>query len=220
MKEGILRKSALFNGLTETEVEAVLARLPHDVRQYRRGEFLLHSGEETRRFGILMQGDAMIFQDDFWGNRNILARLIPGELFAESYACMPGSILRVSVCAENDCKILWLGMRELLDFTTDPRGARLMRNLVAVLAEKNLTMNEKITHVTQRSIREKLLSFLSAECLRQGNTCFEIRLNRQQLADYLAVDRSALSAELSRMRREGILSYRKNRFELYRPNRT
>ena len=92
--------------------------------------------------------------------------------------------------------------------------ARLMRNLLAVLAEKNLQFSEKLTYMTQRSTRQKLLSYLSAESLRRGAREFEIPFNRQQLADYLSVDRSALSGELSKLRGEGLLDYRKNKFTL------
>lgn len=216
MKEKILMKSALFDGLTAEETGAVLDNLPHTVRMYQRGQFLLHSGEPTGRFGIILDGEATIFREDYWGNRNILTRIIPGDIFAESYACVPGSLMRVSVEAECDCTVLWLGMSEFLNHAVTPLGDRLVRNLVVLLARKTLIMNEKVMHVTQRSIREKVLSFLSAESQRQGREQFEICFNRQQLADYLSVDRSALSAELSRMQREGILSYHRNSFRLRR----
>lgn len=216
MEEKVLMESPLFGGLTAEEITTVLTSLPHMVRGYKRDQFLLHSGEPTQRFGLMLEGEAIIFREDYWGNRNILDRIVPGDIFGESYACVPGSLMRVSVESEHDCTVLWLRMHEFLEYAAHPLGVRLMQNLAALLAEKTLAMNEKLTHLTQRSIREKALSFLTAESQRQGREEFEIYFNRQQLADYLSVDRSALSAELSRMQREGILSYHRNRFRLHR----
>lgn len=215
MKEKILMQSPLFAEMGEEELRALLPRLPHAVRAYGRGEFLLRAGEQTRSLGIVLTGWVAVVQEDFWGNRNIIARISAAQVFAESYACVPGSTLRVSVCAEEACRVLWMDMGALLALAAQEDGPRqLLRNWTEVLARKNLFMNEKITHLSQRTTREKLRSFLSAEAVRQGSQDFTITFSRQQLADYLSVDRSAMSTELGKMRRAGILTFHKNHFHL------
>ena len=139
-----------------------------------------------------------------------------GEVFGESYACLPEEAIPIRAVAAEPAEVLLLEVRRVL--TTCPSAcafhARLIRNLLEVLAVKNLTMNEKLIHLTQRTTRDKLLSYLSACSARAGEPEFEIPYNRQQLADYLSVDRSAMSAELSRLRAQGILVCKKNRFRL------
>ena len=158
----------------------------------------------------------LIIQEDFWGNRNILAAVGAGHCFAETFACSPGAVLNVSVIAETNVQVLFLNVKRILTTcpSTSSHHSRMIRNLLSELAEKNLRLNEKITHLGQRSRRAKILSYLSAEAQRHGSAEFDIAFSRQQLADYLSVDRSGLSMELSRMQEEGLLEYRKNHFVL------
>jgi cAMP-binding proteins - catabolite gene activator and regulatory subunit of cAMP-dependent protein kinases len=212
----VLERAPLFAGIRREELESMLACLSAERRNYARGEFLLHAGDPTDSLGVVLRGRVLVFKEDFWGNRNLLAELEPGQSFAESYACVPGEALGVSVQAAEAAECAFLKVQRIL--TTCPSAcafhARLIRNLLSVLAAKNLQMNAKLTHLTQRSTREKLLSYLSAESLRSGSAEFEIPFDRQQLADYLSVDRSAMSAELGRMRDEGLVRFRRNRFTL------
>ena len=133
---------------------------------------------------------------------------MPGQLFAESFACMRGSVLNVSVVTDAPSVVLYLNVRQLL--TTCSSACefhnRVIMNLLSDLADKNLSFNEKLTHMAQRTTREKLLSYLSAESIRQDSQVFDIAYNRQQLADYLSVDRSAMSNELCKLRDEGIIA--------------
>ena len=155
-------------------------------------------------------------KEDFWGNRNILAKLQPGELFAETYAIAAHQVLGVSVMTDEGATVLFFHMGEFLAPTAEPDrlSGQMLRNLLQVITQKNLQLNAKLTHLTQRTTREKLLSYLSEESLRQGRSEFDIPFNRQQLADYLGVDRSALSAELSKMQKEKLISYDRNHFNL------
>ncbi len=165
---------------------------------------------------MVISGRVHILKEDFWGNRNIITEALPGDVFAEGYACTQGAELGISAVAAEDSRIIFMEVRRVI--ITCPSACafhvRLIRNLLSVLARKNLLMDEKLTHLTQRTTREKLLSYLSSESKRQGSASFEIPYNRQQLADYLSVDRSAMSSELCRMRDEGILTFEKNRFRL------
>ena len=183
---------------------------------FQKDEYILRAGDRVEAFGLVITGKVLIIQEDFWGNRNILAAVGAGHCFAETFACSPGAVLNVSVIAETNVQVLFLNVKRIL--TTCPstcsHHSRMIRNLLSELAEKNLRLNEKITHLGQRSRRAKILSYLSAEAQRHGSAEFDIAFSRQQLADYLSVDRSGLSMELSRMQEEGLLEYRKNHFVL------
>ena len=204
-----LTRVPLFRGLNEPDLKAALAELGAATRRFAAGSALLSVGQRPEWLGVLLSGRAEIGQEDFWGNRNLMAVLEPGELFAESFACA-GTPAGVSVTAREDCEVLILNVSRLLS-----SGQRaIIANLVAALAGKNLRFHAKLTHMGQRTTREKLRSYLSAEARRQGSAEFDIPFDRQELADYLAVERSALSAELGRMRREGILETRRSHFHL------
>ena len=218
MKEmlSVLRTSGIFSGISEEETEKMLHCLEVRPETFQKDEYLLRAGARVEAFGLVITGKVMIIQEDFWGNRNILAAVGAGHCFAETFACSPGAVLNVSVIAETNVQVLFLNVKRIL--TTCPSTCshhnRMIRNLLSELAEKNLRLNEKITHLGQRSRRAKILSYLSAEAQRHGSAEFDIAFSRQQLADYLSVDRSGLSMELSRMQEEGLLEYRKNHFVL------
>ena len=212
----VLRTSGIFSGISEEETEKMLHCLGVRPETFQKDEYILREGDRVEAFGLVITGKVMIIQEDFWGNRNILAAVGEGQCFAETFACSPGAVLNVSVMAQTNVQVLFLNVKRIL--TTCPstcsHHSRMIRNLLSELAEKNLRLNEKITHLGQRSRRAKILSYLSAEAQRHGSAEFDIAFSRQQLADYLSVDRSGLSMELSRMQEEGLLEYRKNHFVL------
>ena len=214
----LILASPLFAGLTAAEAAAALPCLGARRVRFARGEYLLRAGGRTAELGLVLSGALLVIQEDFWGGRNILAKLGPGQLFAESFACAPDRPLNVSVTAETPGEALFLDAGHILRPCARqcPFHALLIRNLAGVLAEKNLRLNEKLTHTGRRTTRAKLLSYLSAEAEKRGRADFEIPFSRQELADYLAVDRSAMSAELSRLRDEGVLRFDRSRFELLR----
>ncbi len=215
---GALQRSALFAGVGADELSEMLACLAPRRARFEKGEMILAAGTRTDAFGLLLSGEAHIVQEDYWGNRNLLAALVPGELFAESFAARPDSALNVSVVACAPCEALFLQLRRVLNTCPSacPHHRRIIENLLAVLAEKNQRLSEKLTHISQRTTREKLLSYLSAESRRRGGAVFEIPFNRQQLADYLSVDRSALSTELGRLKAEGLIDFDRSSFKIRR----
>lgn len=212
----VIKKCPIFSNISTQEAEAMLGCLQGKKEEFEKGSCILQIGDTLDSVGLLLCGKAMIIQEDFWGNRNILSQIMPGQIFGEAFACSPGSVLNVSVFAEKDCLVLWLNVGRIL--TTCPTAcehhSRMIRNLLSDLAEKNLRLNEKLTHMGQRKTREKLMSYLSAQAQKSGNAQFEIPFNRQQLADYLSVERSAMSLELSKLKAEGIIDYDKNKFRL------
>ena len=197
----------LFRGIAAGELPALLDRSSAREVRFAKGELLLHRGETPRSLGLVLEGGVHIIREDFWGNRSIVGLAGPGEIFAESYA-LAGKPLAVAVLAATDGRALFLDAGHL--------SQRLSANLLALLAEKNLMLTEKMRHMARRTTREKLLSYLSAQALRAGTAEFDIPLDRQQLADFLAVDRSAMSAALGKLRDEGVLEFRKNHFRLLR----
>ena len=206
----MLLHTALFQGISRQELPALLTQLNARRRQYDKGAVILHRGDQTARLGLVLSGTVHMVKEDFWGARTIVGLARPGEVFAESYACLQGAVLEVSVLAAADTEILFLDAAPALDGGAG--GAQFSRNLLAMLAGRNLTLTRKIGHMARRSIRDKLLSYLSAQAMQAGGPEFDIPLDRQQLADYLAVDRSALSAALGKPRDEGVLTFRKNHF--------
>ena len=212
-----LTKTPLFQGIAPKELEQMLGCLGASARQYGKGQTIYHVGENVEQMGVVVTGSVHVVQDDVWGNRSIWAQVGPGQVFAETYASLPGEVLNVGVEAVEETQVLFLDVGRVLQVCPGgcPFHSRLLRNLLQVMALKNLNLTRKISHITPRSIRERMLAYLSNEAGRQGTMDFRIPFNRQQLADYLSVDRSALSAELSKMKREGLLDYQKNHFVLH-----
>ena len=216
MKSQRISASPLFQGISTEDIQGMMKCLSAVRRTYRKGEMIFCAGEDAKMMGMVAAGSVEIVHDDFWGNRQIMGTAHVGELFGESYACMPESVFLVSARAAEDCEILFMEVGRIL-ITCSPAcefHSRLIHNLLYVLASKNLRLTQKIEHMGQRSIREKVMAYLSFQAEMSHKETFEIPFNRQQLADYLAVDRSALSAELSRMQKEGLIQYEKNRFTI------
>ena len=178
--------------------------------------FLLRTGDTAESIGLVLSGSVLVVQEDIWGNRNILSKAGPEQTFAAAYACAPGSLLNVSVLAETPVTAMFLNVKRVLNVCPSAceHHSRIIRNLLGELAEKNLRFGEKLTHMGQRTTRAKLMSYFSAEAQRLGTYEFDIPFSRQQLADYLAVERSGLSLELGKMRSEGLLDFHKSHFIL------
>ena len=213
----ILRNSPFFQGMTEEEILSVLHCVNAVVQHKKKDEYILRVGDSTESMGLVLRGSVLVLQEDLWGHRNIMHRIGPGEYFAEPFAATAGSVLNVSVVADEDSEIMMLNMERFLK--TCPHACahhgRMVRNLVSVMARRVLDLNEKLTHMAKRSTREKLLSYLSAESIRQGKLAFTIPYDRQQLADYLSVERAAMSVELGKLQKEGLLKTNRNHFELF-----
>ena len=214
----ILRNSPFFQGMTEEEILSVLQCVNAVVQHKKKDEYILRVGDSTESMGLVLRGSVLVLQEDLWGHRNIMHRIGPGEYFAEPFAATAGSVLNVSVVADEDSEIMMLNMERFLKTCPHPcaHHGRMVRNLVSVMARRVLDLNEKLTHMAKRSTREKLLSYLSAESMRQGKLAFTIPYDRQQLADYLSVERAAMSVELGKLQKEGLLTTNRNYFELYR----
>ena len=199
-----LLRAPLFRGIPREDLPGLLEGLDAREHRYGRGEAVLRRGERADRMGLVLSGTLHIVKEDFWGSRTIVGLARPGEVFAESYACLEGEPLEVSVLAAEAAEALFLNSGRTLPDDL-PGAAIFTRNLLTMLAGRNLALT-----------RDKLISYLSAQALQAGRSEFDIPLDRQQLADYLAVDRSSMSTTLGRLRDEGVLTFRKNHFHLLR----
>ena len=209
-----LSTTSLFKGLTEQEIKTILPCLSVREKKYRKGSIILHAGDQVSEIGLVLSGSVNIVVTFYWGNSNIFGHVGKGDLFAENYAAIPERTLLNDVVAAETTEILFLNLDRLL--TTCKKGCafhnRLIHNLVKISAMKNLNLSARMMHTASKSIRERVLSYLSECALTSGSMHFSIPFSRQELADYLGVDRSALSGELSKMQRDGLISCRKNHF--------
>lgn len=212
----VIRSSPLFSGISENELTAVLSCLDTRKESFTKDAFLLRVGDSAESVGLVLSGSVLIIQEDIWGNRNILSKSGPGQTFAVAYACAPGSVLNVSVVAETSVVVMFLNVKRILNVCSSAcaHHNRIVQNLLGELAVKSLRLSDKLTHMGQRTTRAKLMSYLSAEAQRLGKYEFDIPFSRQQLADYLAVERSGLSIELGKMKKDGILDFHKSHFVL------
>lgn len=211
-----LSKTILFRGMSPEETEKMLDCLGAESRQFAKDERIYCAGDTVKSMGLVLSGSVNVENDDLWGNKSILSHISTGQLFAETYACIPGEPLMVSVVSAEQTGILFLDAGRILQTCPSacPYHSKLIRNLLFVMAEKNLNLSHRIFHTSAKSIRGRLLSYLSFLTAKQGSCRVTTPFNRQQLADYLNVDRSALSNELSKMQREGLLTIEKNTFEV------
>lgn len=186
-------------------------------RHFAKNNLIFHSGDIIHEIGIVISGSVNIENVDLWGNKSLLSNVTAGKLFGESYVLCNVPVMVNAVAAENS-EILFLNANILTDtaYTKRTWHAKLMQNMLQISLRKNLNLVNRSFCITPKTIRERLLIYLSAEAAKAESTTFQISFNRQELADYLNLDRSALSKELGKMRDAGILKFHKNRFTLIR----
>lgn len=211
-----LSKTSLFRGITPAEIEAMKDCLLPIVKQYNRGESIFRSGETISSLGIVLTGSVNIERGDAWGNNSIIDKIESGGMFGETYACLKSEPITVDVTATEKTEAVFFDIGKVLYICPNRCGfhTRLIDNLVQNLARKNLALSNKMRYITPKTIRARLIAYLSSEAFAQGKLTIEIPFNRQQLADYLSVERSALSNELSKMQDDKLIQYNKNRFKL------
>ena len=213
----VLKRAKLFSGIGDENILSMLNCLSATVRQYGKGEYAFRQGECIRDLMLLAEGRLHIQKEDYWGNLNILNEIRPGEMFGEAYLAPNSGALMNDVIAAEKSTVLLFDMERVLTVCPSvcPFHTRLVKNVFYAISEKNKSLVQKLHYMSQRSTREKLLSYLSDEAKRQNSGSFSIPFNRQQLADFLSVDRSAMSNELCKLRDEGMLDFHKSKFTLY-----
>ena len=212
----VLKRTKLFAGVAEEEIGAMLSCLDARLHEYKKGEYVLRQGEHMSFITVLVDGELHIQRDDYWGNRAIIIPIAVGEMFGEAYIAPESGALLNDVVAVEDSAVIFFDVKRIITVCSSACRfhSMVVQNLFFAISEKNRKLVQKLGHMSKRSTREKLISYLSEESKRQNSARFTIPFNRQQLADFLSVDRSAMSNELCKMRDEGLLRFEKNSFTL------
>ena len=212
-----LQSTALFQGIDLNDLSSMLGCLQTQVLTYAKGEAIFRQGNDLSQIALVLDGKLHIQTDDYWGNHTIIGDLTAGDIFGEAYIAPTSGPMQADVVAVTDSVVALFAARKMLTVCSNacPFHALVVQNLFYVLAEKNRQLMGKLGHLSMRTTRAKLNSYLSAESQRANSASFTIPFNRQQLADYLSVDRSAMSNELSKMRDEGLLDFNRNHFTLH-----
>ena len=213
----LLAQTQLFAGSSPDEIEAMLGCLDARVRSYGEGAYVHHMGDVIKTVGLVLEGGVRIESVDVWGNVSIMGTAGPGGMFGEAYAAVPDEPLMVDVVAAQESTIMFLNLAKVLATCSHacPNHRRASANMTAIIARHSLALSRRILHVAPKTMRGKILAYLSDVAERTGRREFDIPFDRQQLADYLGVDRSALSAELSRMQKAGLIETRRSHFVLH-----
>lgn len=212
----VLKKCPLFFGIGEDNLLTMLGCLGATVDEYDKKYTVFAEGKAARHIGIVLSGSVQIVQIDYYGNRSILSEVNVGQLFGEAFACADVQALPVSVVANEPSEIMLIECDHILHTCSNHCGfhQQLIYNLMKDLAEKTIMFHRRIEITSKRTTREKLLAYLMAYAKQTGSDSFEIPFDRQELADYLEVDRSGLSAEISKLRAEGVLESERKYFKL------
>ena len=205
----------VFQGLTEQELQQL-----EQIGAIRRQNFhkhvtVFHEGDLVHEIGIVLEGSVLIENNDLWGNKSILSRVEKGQVFAESYAFHKVPLM-VDAIADEDSLILFLDVQRLMEEQNAQATwyCKMLKNLLLISTKKNRNLSNRIFCTTSKTVRGRLAAFFSEQATKAGSNTFDIPFNRQQMADYLNLDRSALSKELGKMREEGLLTFRKNHFSI------
>lgn len=216
MDHPVLSRCPLFAGIAAAEIVPLLSCLGARKVAVEKNQTIFWEGDAATDMGIVLEGAVQVVRDDYYGNRTIVARLEAAGLFAEAFACAAIDRYPVSVIAETASTVLILNCQRIMTVCSSSCGfhSRLIRNLLAIVAAKTIQLNQKLELLSHRSIRERLMHYLLSCAKKAGASQFTIPYDRQQLADYLCVERSALSAEISKLQKEGILESRRSWFLL------
>ena len=211
-----IKNTILFRGMSEKEISDALEGLRAVTKKYKKGATILHAGSVTKRMGLVLEGSVTIENNDVWGNRTIFSHVGKNQFFAETYGLLANEPMLVDVVANEDCNILFLSIGSLGRGFPDQESwtAKIMSNLLIISTQKNLTLSGRIFHTAPKTIRGRVMSYLNSVSIQKGMTEFDIPFDRQQMADYLNLDRTALSKELRKMKDDGLIDFHKGHFHL------
>lgn len=213
---GQLADMVMFQGIEKEHIGLLLDCIGSYPKSYAKGEYIAFEKDAIKNIGLVISGSVHMVKEDVWGNTTILTRMTRGHLFGESFACGSDDVSTVAFLATENTEVLWLPFDRVMSTCCNSCAfhQQIIKNMVIMLANKNQSLMEKIEVVSKKTLREKILSYLSQEAQRQNSKYFEIPLGRIELADYLCTDRSALTRELGKMRQEGLIDYDKNLFRI------
>ena len=208
--------SPLFDGITQEERRDMLSCIGYHIGTFSKGDIVGFEEENVKHVGIVLSGAVDMIKEDFWGNKTMLVRARRDDVFGETFACGSDNLSVVTFLVSEDARILFLPFNRVMHSCTMACRFhhRLIENMVRVIADKNRDLMRKLEIVSKRTIREKLLTYLSVQAQLQESRYFEIPLGRVELAEYLCVDRSALTRELAKMKEENLIDYDRNCFRI------
>lgn len=211
-----LRNTMIFKGMNDDEIKNALYTLSAEEKDYRKNSLILHAGDYTKSLGLVLLGSVTIESNDMWGNRTILSKVACGQFFAETYALLEDEPLLVDVRANENCRILFFKVGSLKNLSSNMSSwsFKLLSNLLMISSHKNLHLSGRSFHISPKTIRGRVMAYLNSIALKFGHNEFDIPFDRQQLADYLNLERSALSKELGKMQNDGLIKTRKNHFTI------
>ncbi len=215
MKSKFLISNRLFMGMEQVEINTALDALDATYKSYNKGETILHAGDRTDSVCVVISGSVTIESNDMWGNRTILNIIDAGDFFAESYAVLKDETLLVDAVANEKSEVLFLRIGKVFgNINFQLWQNKLVKNLLMISASKNLMLSGRSFHISPKTARGRIMTYLNSVSLKKHSKIFEIPFDRQQMADYLNLERTALSKELSRMKQEGIIDFHKNHFKI------
>ena len=219
MDKDLLKKTVIFRGMNDNELNTALSALKSTEKEFLKDEVILHAGSTTTTMGLVLEGSVRIESNDMWGNRTILSHVEKGHVFAEKYAMAKDEPMLVDAVANEKCKILMLRIGSPGAYSQDPSlwRLKLTTNVLDVFMRKNLMLAGRSFHTSPKSIRGRVMAYLNSVSLQEGTDEFDIPFDRQQLADYLNVERTALSKELGKMQKDGLIKTKKRHFSLLLP---
>ena len=209
-------KSPLFDGIDPQDRQAMLGCIGYHIGSFRKGDIVAFEDENIKHIGIMLSGSVDMIKEDIWGGKTMLLRVKKDEMFGETFACGEDNQSVVTFMVSEDARILFIPFDRVMHSCTMACRFhhRLVENMVHIIANKNRDLMRKVEVVSKRTIREKLLAYLSIQAQTQESRYFEIPLGRVELAEYLCVDRSALTRELVKMKEDGLIDYDRNCFRM------
>lgn len=216
--EKMLREvnSPLFDGIRPEDRIAMLGCIGYYIATFRKGDVVAFEAEKIKHVGVVLTGSVDMVKEDIWGNKTMLVRIRKNEVFGETFACGSDNLSVVTFVVSEDAQILFMSFHRVMHSCTMACQFhhKLIENMLSIIANKNRDLMRKVEVVSKRTIREKLLTYLSIQALTQESRYFDIPLGRVELAEYLCVDRSALTRELAKMKEDGLIDYDKNCFRI------
>lgn len=210
----VIARSDLFTGIDTEMIPAMLDCMGVTTQEVKKNQLIFEEGEPAKYVGIVLAGEVQMVRDDFHGNRSIIMHMEPSHLFAETFACAGLEHMPASFIASEAGEVMFIDCKRILTVCSNACvfHNQLIQNLLRIVATKNISYDRKVDITSQKSTKDKLMTFLTHEAKKAGSNEFTITYDRQELADYLGVERSAMSAELSKLKKEGIIDYNKNWF--------